>query len=95
VLSGRPGSSAFAVLTPETDGPAPRRAAADYTGRATVEAYTVPYARDGRPEAVIVSALAPDGTRALARSSEAELVEAEDPLGRSADISGGMLRGIS
>jgi acetyl-CoA C-acetyltransferase len=77
------------------DGPAPRRAAADYSGRATVEAYTVPYARDGRPEAVILSALAADGTRALARSSEPELVDAEDPLGRTAEIAGGVVKGIS
>jgi acetyl-CoA C-acetyltransferase len=95
VLSGHPGSSPFAALAPDADGPNPRRAAADYSGRATVEAYTVPYARDGSPEAVIVSALAPDGTRALARSSEPELVGAEDPLGRSAEISGGVLAAIS
>ena len=95
VLGGHPGSSPFAVLRPETDGPAPRRAAADYSGPATVEAYTVPYSRDGSPEAVIVSALAPDGTRALARSSESELVDADDPLGRTAEISAGVVQAIS
>lgn len=95
VLSGRPGSSPFAVIDPEGERPDPRSAAADYSGRAIVEAYTVPYARDGSPEAVIVSALAPDGTRALARSSEPELVGSEDPLGRSAEISGGVLQRIS
>jgi acetyl-CoA C-acetyltransferase len=95
VLSGRPGRSPFSLLTPELDGRQPRRVAADYSGRAAVEAYTVPYARDGSPEAVIVSALAPDGTRALARSSDPGLIGAEDPLGRSAEISGGVLQGIS
>jgi acetyl-CoA C-acetyltransferase len=95
VLGGRPRPTPFAVLTPKADGPSPRRAVADYTGRATVEAYTMPYARDGSPEAVVVSALAADGTRALARGSAPELVQADDPLGRSAEISGGLLQGIS
>ena len=95
MLGGQPGSSPFAVLNPETNGAGPRRADAGYSGQATIEAYTVPYARDGSPEAVILSALAPDGTRALARSSEPELLDGDDPLGRSAEISDGVLQGIS
>jgi acetyl-CoA C-acetyltransferase len=54
--------------------PAPRNARADYHGPATVEAYTIPYGRDGGAEAVIVSALTPDGERALTRSAEPEIV---------------------
>jgi acetyl-CoA C-acetyltransferase len=95
VLGGRPGHAPFAVLTREAEGRASRPATADYRGRATIEAYTVPYARDGSPEALIVSALAPDGTRLLARSSEPELVQAADPLGRSAEIAGAVLQAIS
>jgi acetyl-CoA C-acetyltransferase len=95
LLGGRPGRQPFAALAPRVDRSPVREASADFTGRATVEAYTVPYARDGSPEAVIVSALAPDGTRALARSSAPELIEAEDPLGRRAEIAGGVLQGIS
>jgi acetyl-CoA C-acetyltransferase len=95
LLGGRPGSAPFALMTPETDCPPPREALADYSGSATVEAYTVPYARDGAPQALIISALAPDGTRALARSSEPELMEAEDPLGMTAELSDGVLQGIS
>jgi acetyl-CoA C-acetyltransferase len=95
VISGHPGPAPFAVLHPQVDGRKPRRATADFSGRATVEAYTVPYARDGSPEAVIVSAIAPDGTRALARSSEPGLVGTGDPLGRTAEISGGALKAIS
>jgi acetyl-CoA C-acetyltransferase len=44
----------------------------------------VPYDRAGEPEAVIVSARSPAGERALARSSDPQLVSSfvhEDPLG--------------
>jgi acetyl-CoA C-acetyltransferase len=95
VLAARPGRRPFRSLEGAVVRPSARHAAGDYTGPATVEAYTVPYARDGVPEALIVSALAPDGTRALARGSEPELVEGEDPLGRTAEISGGMLQGLN
>ena len=65
--------------------PPARRATLDHGDDATVEAYTVPFGADGAPEAVIVSAIAPDGSRALARSDDAETVGAfldTDPLGR-------------
>ena len=71
--------------------PAPRRATSDYSGTATLEAYTVPYARDGTPEAAIVSAIAPDGTRALVRSSDEDLIAAlleADPLGLEVTVDG-------
>jgi acetyl-CoA C-acetyltransferase len=70
---------------------ASRRACSDHTGPATVEAYTVPYSRDGLPEAVILSALAPDGTRALARSAEPEVLDVilgGDPCGRRVVLAG-------
>jgi hypothetical protein len=47
---------------------------------------------------MIVTALAPDGTRAMARSSDSDVIEAsllEDPIGRSAAISGSALQGVS
>jgi acetyl-CoA C-acetyltransferase len=73
-------------------------ARADYSGSATIEAYTLPYARDGQPEAAIAAALAPDGTRVLARSSDRELVAQmveQDPLGLRATISAGTLASLS
>jgi acetyl-CoA C-acetyltransferase len=63
---------------------AARVATAAYEGPATVEAYTVPYGREGEPEAVIVSALTPAGERALVRSAEVEAIDRfanDDPLG--------------
>jgi len=71
--------------------PAPRQAGSDYSGTATLEAYTVPYARDGTPEAAIVSAIAPDGTRALVRSGDEDLIAAlleADPLGSEVTVHG-------
>jgi acetyl-CoA C-acetyltransferase len=98
VLSGSPGKEPFRLFAPSFPRPSPRRASIEHIGTATVEAYTVPYARDGSAEAAIVSALAPDGTRALARTTQPDLVGAvltEDPLGRTAEISGARLEGLS
>jgi acetyl-CoA C-acetyltransferase len=65
--------------------PAPaRQATAAYRGPATLEAYTVAYGRDGTPEAAVVSALAPDGARALVRTGGSDDIAAlldGDPLG--------------
>ena len=65
--------------------PPTRRATLDHADDATVEAYTVPFGADGAAEAVIVSAITPDGSRALVRSGDAETIGAfldTDPLGR-------------
>jgi acetyl-CoA C-acetyltransferase len=65
--------------------PAPRAVTSGYAGPATLEAYTVPYGRDGEPEAAILSALTPDGTRALTRITDLPTVQrvlSEDPVGR-------------
>ena len=69
--------------------PAPRVARADYAGPATVEAYTIPYDRAGEPEAAIVSALTPDGDRALTRLTDPAAIAdyaAGDPLGRQIEV---------
>ncbi|MGW0246084.1 acetyl-CoA acetyltransferase [Nocardia goodfellowii] len=69
-----------------------REVAPGYTGPATVEAYTVPYrkSRDGdEPEAVVISALNPQGARILVRASDPGTVAAftdGDPIGASAEI---------
>ncbi len=69
----------------------PRRAVADgFAGDGAVETYTALYERDGAPGMGIVVARLADGRRALARSHDrgalAELVGAEDPLGRSVRV---------
>ncbi|HWE34337.1 MAG TPA: hypothetical protein VG410_12680 [Solirubrobacteraceae bacterium] len=86
IYSGRAPERPFAEIEadPLIDRPQPRRATAAYEGEATIEAFTVPYNRDGAPEAAVISALTPDGERALVRSTEAGLIDAlvtGDPLG--------------
>ncbi len=91
VFSGRPGERPFAEIDagPLVSRPEPRVARADYAGPATVEAYTIPYDRAGEPEAAIVSALTPDGTRALTRLSDRAAIgeiAAGDPLGQQIEV---------
>jgi acetyl-CoA C-acetyltransferase len=100
LLSGRPAERRFRDLDPgrAVERQSARRASADYSGPATIEAYTIPYERSAQPESAIVTALAPDGTRVLARSSAPEVVAAmveEDPLGRRATVSAGTLASLS
>jgi acetyl-CoA C-acetyltransferase len=93
LYSARPPELLFADIDAGAamDRPAARPATADYSGRATLEAYTVPYDRAGEPEAAIVTAITPDGARALVRSADPDfmrtLVET-DPLGAEVEISG-------
>jgi acetyl-CoA C-acetyltransferase len=47
-----------------------RQAAGPFTGTATVEAMSVPFERDGTPSHAIVTALADDGKRVVARASD-------------------------
>jgi acetyl-CoA C-acetyltransferase len=47
-----------------------RRPAGAYAGPATVEATAVRFSREGEPTLAVVSALTPDGARALANTSE-------------------------
>ncbi len=94
LLSGHPGKRPFELLAPEVDRLPAREVAATYSGEAVVEAYTVPYARDGSPQSVIVSALTPGGARVLAGSQQPDLVAAmlaEDPLGQQVAVASGTL----
>ncbi|MET8152424.1 crotonase/enoyl-CoA hydratase family protein [Actinoplanes sp. NPDC049668] len=71
--------------------PAARKTGPAGTGTAVLEAYTVPYGRDGEPEAGIVTALTPDGARVVRRTRDRALIErllAEDPLGWRIDVTG-------
>jgi acetyl-CoA C-acetyltransferase len=88
IYSGRPPERPFAEIDADQliDRPPPRRATATYEGEATVEAFTVPYNRDGEPEAAVIAALTPDGDRALMRSADAGLIDTlvnGDPLGET------------
>jgi acetyl-CoA C-acetyltransferase len=91
VYSGRPGTRPFREIDAGdlVERPQPRAAIATHTGPATVEAFTVPYDRTGEPEAVIVSALAPDGARALARTTDPDVIASftdGDPLGSEIEL---------
>jgi len=91
VYSNRPPAQLFRSVEKDTVD-ASRATAPGYTGPAVVEAYTVPYRKtaDGvEPEAVVISALNPDGARILVRTSDTETIAActdGDPIGASADI---------
>jgi acetyl-CoA C-acetyltransferase len=94
VYSARPPQRPFASIDSRPQQPPPRRAHGDYEGAATIEACTVPYRRDGSPEAAVVSALTPNGDRALVRTEDREVVDAilaGDPVGRPIGISGSRL----
>ncbi len=84
IYSAQPPTQPFRHLKPVIDYPPARRALTSYVGEVVVEAFTVPYDRDGAPEALVISAITPDGNRVLLRRSEpsiiGEFLEA-DPLG--------------
>ncbi|MEJ7893552.1 MAG: acetyl-CoA acetyltransferase [Solirubrobacteraceae bacterium] len=67
-----------------------REVAAGYSGEAAVESYTALYERDGRPGMGIVVARLADGRRTAVKSHDAdalsELVDGEDPLGRTVRV---------
>jgi acetyl-CoA C-acetyltransferase len=89
VYSGRPPRRPFALLEPQVQRRQARRARADYMGTATVEAYTVTYGRDCIPESAIISALTPQGERALLRTPDGEVIDAllaADPVGTPISI---------
>jgi acetyl-CoA C-acetyltransferase len=91
IYSGRPGKTPYREIDANESvrRPEPRPATAAYEGPATLEAYTVPFDRDGAPEAAILSALTPAGDRALKRSTSPELIAAllaDDPLGTTVTL---------
>ncbi|MDN2501551.1 crotonase/enoyl-CoA hydratase family protein [Nocardia nova] len=94
IYSATPPQRSYAHLRPVVDNPPARPVRTEYEGPAVVEAYTLPYGRDGEPEAAIISLIAPDGARVLVRSNRSDLV-AElrdgDALGRSVTVGDGDL----
>ena len=98
VYSSRPPRQMYSTLTPELQLPPPRTVVDDHTGPAAIEAYTIQYDRDGGAEAAIVSAITPDGARALVRSTDPEVVEmilTEPGAGAPLELSGGAVVGAS
>jgi acetyl-CoA C-acetyltransferase len=75
--------------------PTPQRpVAAGYAGPATIEAWTVIFDRDGRPETGITTCLTPDGERAWATTTEPDALATlttEDVAGVAARITGARL----
>ena len=85
IYSSRPPRERFASFDPLVDGPPPRRLLRTYSGTASIEAHTVVYARDGTPEALIATAITPDGERALGRIADRDVIDElsdGDPTGR-------------
>ncbi|WP_280263683.1 crotonase/enoyl-CoA hydratase family protein [Nocardia wallacei] len=95
VYSAQPPRTGFRHLRPTIDNPPPRPARDSHEGPAVIEAYTVPYTRDGEPEAAVVSLIAPDGARILLRSKHSDLIEeltGGDLLGLPVTVTGGQIR---
>ncbi|MBG0567266.1 type II toxin-antitoxin system Rv0910 family toxin [Actinoplanes aureus] len=86
VLSARPPRREYRDIDADLRLPRPaaRKVDTGWTGPAVCEAYTVPYGRDGEPEAVIVTAITPGGDRVVRRVADRELIDRlleDDPLG--------------
>ncbi|WP_067709098.1 crotonase/enoyl-CoA hydratase family protein [Nocardia yamanashiensis] len=91
VYSTVPPRTGFAHLRPVIEHPPARPARTGYAGPAVVEAYTLPYDRDGVPEAVILSLLTPQGARVLVRGTDSGLLAAatdQDLLGLPVTVDG-------
>jgi acetyl-CoA C-acetyltransferase len=89
VFSARPPGRGYRDIDARPPHPAVRRLSPNRAGTAVIEAYTIPYGRDGEPEAAIVTALTPDGDRVIRRTRDRALIDtlrAEDPLGRRIDV---------
>ncbi|WP_328602662.1 crotonase/enoyl-CoA hydratase family protein [Nocardia terrae] len=94
VYSATPPRHGYKHLTPVIEHPPTRPARTDYRGEAVIEAYTLPYDRDGHPEAAIVSALTPAGERVLVRTTDSAALTAlttEDWLGIAVTVDGDTL----
>ncbi|WP_435771083.1 type II toxin-antitoxin system Rv0910 family toxin [Nocardioides sp. SYSU DS0651] len=91
VYSAQPPAKSYRALAPVLE-PAPTRPVrAGWTGPAVVEAYTVPYGREGEPSAAIVSAVNDAGERVLLRAVDPATVTLfvdEDPLGWRVEVTG-------
>ncbi|MEU4427057.1 crotonase/enoyl-CoA hydratase family protein [Actinoplanes sp. NPDC024001] len=86
VLSARPPHREYRDIDADLRLPRPaaRKVDSAWTGPAVLEACTVPYGRDGEPEAGIITAITPNGDRVVRRVTDRALIDrllTEDPLG--------------
>lgn len=91
VYSSLPPAQPYRHLRPIIENPPARPARSTHDGSAVVEAYTVAYARDGQPEAAILSLIEPAGSRILLRNTDSELIAqlvGGDLLGLPVTVSG-------
>ncbi|GAA1744195.1 crotonase/enoyl-CoA hydratase family protein [Aeromicrobium alkaliterrae] len=94
VYSATPPTTPFAHLKPAFDRPPARRVLTELDGTAVVEAVTVPFDRDGEPEAVVLAAITPAGDRVLLRRedpADVALLTGSDPLRRTVRLDGDLL----
>jgi acetyl-CoA C-acetyltransferase len=85
----------FRAVRPSLDDGHRRSVAVDYEGPGTIETYTVSHARDGAPERAFLAVRTPDGARAWAASTDADLMhalETEELLGRPVAVTKGVAR---
>jgi acetyl-CoA C-acetyltransferase len=93
VLTAAPPARPYrhADVQAEVDGLPRRRVAQEHRGAATVESWTATYDRDGSPSVAVATSLLPDGSRAVAVSTDpgavAEVVRA-DPIGATLRLDG-------
>ena len=89
IYSATPPKQAYRHLQPIVDGGPSRPVRSGYSGPAVIEAYTVPYDRDGAPQAGIVSLITPKGERVLLRTTQPEILRElidGDALGLAATV---------
>ncbi len=94
VYSTLPPEQPYRHLTPIIDNPPARPARTGTDGPAVVEAYTVPYTRDGEPEAAVLSLINPAGERILLRSNDSHTIAAcleRDLLGLPVTVDNGAI----
>lgn len=94
VWSATPPERAYTHLKPTFARPPSRPARTELTGTGVVEAVTVPHARDGGREAVVLSVIDEDGARVLLRREDPAEVESladADLLRRSVRLDGDRL----
>ncbi len=91
IYSAQPPARLFRALTPVVTPEPTRPVLARASGEAVVEAYTTQYNRGAEPEAVILTAVTADGSRALARTKQPDVVAAftdGDALGWTVRLDG-------
>ncbi|MDP2775921.1 MAG: enoyl-CoA hydratase, partial [Nocardioides sp.] len=74
IYSATPPARSYEHLRPVVAHPPRRPVGTSYDGAAVVEAYTVPFDRDGSPEAGVLSLLTPEGTRVLVRTTDPAVI---------------------